>query len=506
MRRKSSGESRTTAPERPVRSLSRRAFGQTLGTAAIGASTVLSGEAAARSAAQSSGSSDRYYQFPSGFLWGCATAAYQVEGAAEADGRGPSIWDTFSHKPGKVKLNQNGDVSDDDYHRYKEDVHLLTDLGAKCYRFSVSWPRVFPQGTGTPNARGIAFYDRLVDELLAHGIEPFCTLFHWDLPQVLQDRFGGWESRETSKAFGDYAGYVAQKLSDRVHHFFTMNEFSSFIDLGYRDGRFAPGLRLGPAALNNARHNAVLAHGLAVQAIRAQGKPGTKVGLAENPQVCVPVIETEAHIKASEKAMRLVNAPYLTVILEGRYPEEYLRREGNGAPKFTPEDLKAIGSPLDFVGVNVYTPTYVRAAETEPGFAVVPHPSSSPHMASDWLFVGPEALYWGPRHIHKIWNVPELYITENGTSSSDKPAPDGHIYDTDRVMYLRNYLINLHRGVREGVPVRGYFVWSLMDNFEWADGYTLRFGIYYVDYKTQKRIPKLSASFYRETIAENAVL
>jgi beta-glucosidase len=484
------------------RPFSRRAFGRTLSTAAIGASALVSEEVGV----QAAGGSGKYYSFPDGFLWGCATAAFQVEGAAETDGRGPSIWDTFSHIPGKVKLNQSGDVADDHYHHYKEDVRLLKELGAKCYRFSVSWPRVFPQGAGTPNDRGIAFYDRLVDELLASGIEPFCTLFHWDLPQVLQDRFGGWQSRETSKAFGEYAGYVAGKLSDRVRHFFTMNEFSSFIDIGYRDGRFAPGLQLGPAKLNQTRHNAVLAHGLAVQAIRAQSKPGTKVGLAENLQICAPVIETEAHVAASEKATRILNAQYLTVILEGQYPEEYLRQQGDAAPKFTPEDLKVIGSPLDFVGVNCYTPVYIRAADNEAGFVQVPRPPSYPHMASDWLFVGPEGLYWGPRHIHKIWKVQELYITENGTSSADKMAADGHVYDTDRVMYLRNYLVNLHRAVREGVPVRGYFLWSLMDNFEWADGYTLRFGLYYVDYATQKRIPKLSASYYRETIAANAVL
>jgi beta-glucosidase len=218
------------------------------------------------------------------------------------------------------------------------------------------------------------------------------------------------------------------------------------------------------------------------------------------------VIETEAHIKASEQATRVLNAQYLTVILEGRYPDEYLRQQGDAAPKFTPEDLKVIGSPVDFVGVNCYTPVYIRAADNEAGFMQIPRPSSYPHMASEWLFVGPEGLYWGPRHIHKIWKVQELYITENGTSSSDKMAADGLVYDTDRVMYLRNYLVNLHRAVREDVPVRGYFLWSLMDNFEWADGYTLRFGLYYVDYATQKRTPKLSASYYRETIAANAVL
>lgn len=477
--------------------LSRRNFGKTVGAAALAAPLP---SFAFRAPNQD------YYAFPNGFLWGCATAAYQVEGGAREGGRGPSIWDTFSHKPGKIFHNQTGDVADDDYHLYKQDIGLLKDLGAKSYRFSVSWPRIFPAGTGQPNQAGIDFYSRLVDELGANGIQPFCTLFHWDLPQALQDRVGGWESRDTSKAFGDYAGYVASKLSDRVKHFFTMNEFSSFIDLGYRDGHFAPGLKLPPARLNQARHCAVLAHGLAVQAIRAQAQPGTKVGLAENPSICIPIIESKEQIEAAKKAMRLVNASYLTVIMEGKYPQEYLDEEGANAPKFTAEDLKIIGSPLDFVGTNVYGPKWVRADDSAKGFALAPNPASYPHMASPWLFVGPDSLYWAPRHISEIWGVKEIYITENGCSSSDVPAPDGHIYDTDRVMYLRSYLHSLHRALTEGFPVRGYFLWSLMDNFEWADGYGLRFGIYYVDYETQKRTPKLSAEFYRQTIAHNAIM
>ncbi|MBV9762386.1 MAG: beta-glucosidase [Acidobacteriaceae bacterium] len=487
--------------------LSRRAFGKWAGGAALASSAAGTvGGAGARQGLEAATPRETYYKFPDGFLWGCATAAYQVEGGAKNGGRGPSIWDTFSHTPGKVHNNETGDVSDDDYHLYKEDIRLLKSLGAKVYRFSVSWPRIFPQGAGEPNPQGIDFYNRLVDELLAKGIQPYCTLFHWDLPQALQDRVGGWQSRETAQAFGEYAGYVAGKLSDRVQHFFTTNEFSSFIDLGYRDGKFAPGLTLPAAELNQARHNAVLAHGLGVQAIRAKGKPGTKVGIAENFNIPVPVIEAEPHIKASVQAMRVLNAPYLTVIMEGKYVEEYLRKEGAAAPKFTAEDLKIISSPLDFVGMNVYTPTYVRADDSAPGFAVVRPPASYPHMASEWLSVGPEALYWAPRHLGEIWNVKEMYVTENGCSSADTVTADGHVYDTDRVMYLRNYMIHLHRAVTENFPVRGYFLWSLMDNFEWADGYGLRFGLYYVDYKTEKRIAKLSAHFYQNVIERNSIV
>ena len=479
--------------------LSRRTFGKGVGAAAalVSAPSLLQ--------AQGHPQAD-FYKFPDGFLWGCATAAYQIEGGAKADGRGTSIWDTFSHMPGKIHNNDTGDVADDSYHLYKEDVRMLKWLGARIYRFSTSWPRIFPQGTGQPNEKGIAYYDRLVDELLTNGIQPYCTLFHWDLPQTLQDRYKGWQSRETSQAFGDYAGYVASKLSDRVKYFFTTNEFSSFVDLGHSVGIHAPGLRLPPAQLNQVRHNAVLAHGLAVQAIRAKGKEGTKVGLADNLLSGIPIIEAEPHIKASAQATRFLNAQYLTVIMEGKYMEEYLQQQGAAAPRFTPEDLKIISSPLDFLGINIYTPVYVRASDSPGGFEQIKNPASYPHMASPWLSIGPEALYWAPRHVTEIWNAKEIYVTENGCSSADVLTPDGHVYDTDRVMYLRNYISKLRRAAVEGYPVRGYFLWSLMDNFEWADGYSLRFGIYYVDFKTLKRYPKTSAHWYRELVSRNAVV
>jgi beta-glucosidase len=481
-----------------LKRVSRRSFAKAAGVAALGSSARVSlGDD--RPAPQAG-----HAIFPAGFLWGTATAAYQVEGAAKEDGRGASIWDTFSHTPGKVKNGDTGDVADDHYHRYKEDVQLMKALGVRGYRFSVAWPRVFPAGDGAPNPKGLDFYDRVVDELLANGIEPFCTLYHWDLPQALQDR-GGWESRDTSKAFADYAGYVAAHLSDRVTHFFTINEFGAFVELGYNIGIHAPGLKLPPGRLNQLRHNAVLGHGLAVQAIRAKGKAGTRVGLAENMLPCVPVIETPEHVEASERATRELSAPYMTVIQEGRYTDAYLAKAGADAPRFTAEELRTIGSPLDFTGVNVYAPVYVRADDSPAGFAVVAPPASYPHMATPWLTVGPEALYWAPRHIARLWKAKAIYITENGTASADVLTPAGVVYDTDRIMYLRNYLGSLHRAVSEGIPVRGYFLWSLMDNFEWADGYSSRFGIHYVDFATQKRTPKLSASFYREVIARNGV-
>jgi beta-glucosidase len=483
---------------------SRRNFAKIIGSAALGA-TALPAAASVQTEIGQAQQNNQAGKFPKGFLWGSATASYQVEGAVKEDGRGATIWDTFSHTPGKTVDGATGDTADDHYHRYKEDVQLMKSMGVKTYRFSIAWSRIFPDGTGQPNAKGLDFYNRLVDELLKNGIEPFATLYHWDLPQALQDKNGGWESRDTSKAFADYAGYAAEKLSDRVKHFFTINEFGAFVELGYRIGIHAPGLQLPAARFNQTRHHAVLGHGLAVQAIRARAKAGTRVGLAENMNICVPVIETAEHIEAATRATRELNAQYMTVIQEGKYTDLYLANAGGDAPKFTAEDLKIISSPLDFVGINIYTPTYVRADGSAQGFAVVPHPKSFPHMASFWLFVGPEALYWGPRHVNKIWGAKEIYITENGCSSSDIPAGDGTVYDTDRVMYLRNYLTQLQRATAEGIPVKGYFLWSLMDNFEWADGYTNRFGLHYVDYNTQKRTPKLSAAFYKEVIARNGL-
>lgn len=441
-------------------------------------------------------------QFPPGFVWGCATAAYQIEGGVHEGGRGQSIWDVFSHTPGKTWHGDTGDVADDSYHLYKEDVRLLKNLGVGAYRMSIAWPRIFPEGKGQPSQAGLDYYKRVLDELLANRITPYVTLFHWDLPAALA---GGWQSRATAQAFADYAAYVSRQLSDRVQHFMTTNEFVCFTDLGYKVGHFAPGLKLPSAQANQVRHHGILAHGLAVQAIRANA-PTAQVGLAENAQVFVPVIEDRANMEAARRATREENAPFLTTLLEGAYPSSYLEREGANAPRVQPGDMKAIGSRLDFVGLNVYTPRYVRADGSERGYAIEPYPASYPHMASPWLYLGPECIYWAVRNVSEIWSPRGIYITENGCSSADALTPDGRIEDTDRIMYLRNHLTNLQRAVTEGFPVRGYFLWSLLDNFEWTDGYSKRFGIHYVDYKTLKRTPKRSAEWYRSAIARNAVV
>ncbi|HXI08056.1 MAG: GH1 family beta-glucosidase [Bradyrhizobium sp.] len=482
---------------------SRRHFAKLAGFSALG----LAGPAAAAET-KSKTAPARFAPapFPKGFVWGTATSSYQIEGAVSEDGRGPSIWDTFSHTAGKIADHSNGDRANEHYFRYKEDVQLIKRLGVRAYRFSIAWPRVFPDGTGTPNPKGLDFYNRLIDELLANGIEPYATLYHWDLPQALEDRVGGWRSTETSKAFGDYSGYVAARISDRVRNIFTLNEAGRFLNFGYGWGVDAPGLKLPTAELNQARHNVVLGHGLAVQAIRASARKGTRVGMAENIAACVPAFATPEHIRATETATRELNAGLLGVTLEGKYTDGFLEYSGKDAPKFTPDELKIIGSKTDFVGLNIYAPQfYIAASDKKPGWAVLPFPTSFPHMNSEWLRIGPEVIYWTPKIAAKIWNIDTIYISENGTSSEDRLRDDGKIYDLDRVSFLRNYLTQLQRATSEGVPVKGYFLWSLMDNFEWIFGYEKRFGVYHVDFQTQARTPKLSAEFFRDVVAKNAI-
>ena len=457
-------------------------------------------------------------QFPDGFSWGVATSAYQIEGAWDEDGKGASIWDTFTHTPGNIRNDDTGDVANDHYHRYKEDVALIQSLGATAYRFSIAWPRIFPQGTGQPNKPGLDFYSRLVDELLAAGIEPFATLYHWDLPQTLQDKHGGWRSKETSKAFADYAGYVAEQLGDRVKHYFTINEFRSFVEGGYQvvdvkvGGKTlqlggAPGMRLSDSELKQVRHHAVLGHGLAVEAIRAYAPAGTKVGFAENIRVAVPIIDEPDHVKAAETATREGNAAFMTVMLEGKYTEAYLAEAGGDSPKFTDDELTTIASPLDFVGINVYRPGwYVEPSDEPPGYREIPINASHPKMQSSWHVLDPEVMYWAPRQMQSIWGATSIFITENGCAASDVVAENGKVYDSDRVMFLRACLTQLQRATAEGVPVDGYFLWSAQDNFEWIYGYGNRFGIIYVDFKTQKRIPKLSAEWFRVAARQNMVV
>ena len=479
--------------------LSRRSFGRLLGLSASVAALPSAALAVGKPTQPATGR-----HFPPEFLWGTATSAYQIEGATTDDGRGVSIWDTFAHLKGRTYTGENGDIADDHFHRYREDVAIMRTLGIQAYQFSVAWPRIFPHGMGAPNPKGLDFYNRMIDLLLASGIEPWCTLYHWDLPQGLEDK-GGWQSRDTAKAFADYAGYVAKHLSDRVRNFITMSEITTFVDEGYRYGTDAPGLRLPIGTISQVTHIALLGHGLGVQAVRANALPGTRVGIADNAVSTCPVIETAENIAAARIAYREENARVLTPIHEGRYTDHFLKNLGADAPTFTAEEMEIIRVPLDFTGLNIYEPTWVRGSEEAPGYEVLDLPKSYPHLAAGWLQFGPEGMYWSPRFAQSLWGVKNLYITENGAASFDVPTERGEVLDTDRILFLRSYLAQLQRATAEGIPVKGYFLWSLIDNYEWSDGYAMRFGITYVDYATRKRTVKLSGEFYKEVIARNGM-
>ena len=486
--------------------LSRRQFTKAIGAlvAACAAPMAMKTRAATTASEASQGDATTKHAFPTGFTWGTATAAYQIEGAVKEDGRGASIWDVFSHVPGNTVDGATGDVADDSYHRYPEDIALMRNLGVRAYRFSVAWPRIFPDGTGKPNPKGVDHYKKLIDALLAAGIKPYCTLYHWDLPEALQ-RKGGWQNRDTAKAFADYAGYMAGQLDGRVQHFMTMNEISTFISNGYGSTAMAPGLGLKGQALQQARHYALLGHGLAVQAIRAATNAKTKVGSAEGIDASMPAFDAPEHVAAARKAAVEENAGYLTAMHTGRYTDLYLKTLGADAPKFTPEEMRIIGSKTDFQGLNIYTGNYYIAADNMRGYEAVPFPESYPRMQSSWIQFAPDALYWGPKLMAEELHISDIYITENGTSSTAAPDAEGRVLDIDRIMFLRQYLGELQRAIADGVPVRGYFLWSLLDNFEWSRGYSERFGLTWVDYATQKRTPKLSSQFYRHVIARNAI-
>lgn len=420
------------------------------------------------------------------FLWGVATSAYQIEGATQEDGRGPSIWDTFARRPGAIRDGSTGEPACDHYHRYEEDIALMQSLGVGVYRFSVAWPRILPEGRGRINPKGLAFYDRLVDRLLAAGITPFLTLYHWDLPQALEDR-GGWRSRETAFAFAEYAEAVARTLADRVPFFATLNEPWCSAFLGHWTGEHAPGLRNLEAALR-AAHHLLLGHGLAVEALRAAG--AKRVGIVLN---FAPVYGEDP--EAVDVADRYHNRYFLDPILGRGYPESPFQD-----PPPTPilsRDLELVARPLDFLGVNYYAP--VRVA---PGTGPLPVrylPPEGPVTAMGWE-VYPEGLYHLLKRLGREVPWP-LYITENGAAYPDLWTGEAVVEDPERVAYLEAHVEAALRAREEGVDLRGYFVWSLMDNFEWAFGYTRRFGLYYVDFPSQRRIPKRSALWYRERIA-----
>ncbi|MDX2185964.1 MAG: GH1 family beta-glucosidase [Opitutaceae bacterium] len=444
-------------------------------------------------------------QFPKNFVWGVATAAAQIEGAAWEDGKGASVWDAFARKPGAVAGGDTLDVACDHYHRYREDVAMMRKLGFPHYRFSVAWPRIFPNGDGPVNAKGLAFYDRLVDCLLKNGITPWATLFHWDLPQALEEQ-GGWRSRRVVDTFARYADAVVECLGDRVKHWITLNEIHCFTLFAYGGGGKAPGTNEGAAIVNQTYHHALVCHGHAVRAVREFGGRGARVGLTDNSFIHVPVTETEADIAAAKRAFVEDNIRTLDPIYRGAYDEGYLKAEGRNRPKVEEGDFDLISLPTDFLGQNIYTGWFVRA-DKKGKVERVPFPHQYPTTAlTTWLRLLPQAIYWGPRLAAELYGVKEIYITENGAGYDEDYSAGAEVPDTHRRELVRNYLGEVHRAIAAGVPIKGYFLWSLMDNFEWQDGYSKRFGIVHVDYATQKRTPKLSARWYSQVIAKNALV
>jgi beta-glucosidase len=448
-------------------------------------------------------------RFPDGFLWGVATAAYQIEGAVREDGRGQSTWDTFVHQPGRVRDGDTGDVATDHYHRYREDVALMRDLGVDAYRFSFAWPRILPEGKGKPNPKGLDFYDRLLDELLAAGVKPAATLFHWDTPQALEDA-GGWLERDITARFAEYAQVVGQRFADRVHLWMPLNEPVVVTMYGHALGTHAPGKALGFGALPVA-HHLLLAHGLAVRALREAGCGN--IGIASNHAPTMAASDAEDDTFAADIFDTLVNWTFADPILRGKYPADELAA---AMPGPVAEDLKVISEPLDWFGINYYQPAWVGApsqagsdrqvtegAGLPPGLPFELRPSpDGPRTDFGWSII--------PDGLHRIVTafaerygdaLPPLYITESGCSYHDAPGADGRVADQDRIAYHDAHLRALHRAIADGVDIRGYFAWSLMDNFEWAAGNRERFGLVHVDYDTLARTPKDSFFWYRDLIA-----
>lgn len=443
--------------------------------------------------------------FPRGFVWGVATAAPQIEGASAEGGKGPSIWDTFAREPGRVHGGDTLDPACDHYRRFHQDFALMQRLGVKHHRLSLAWPRIFPSGRGPVNPKGLGFYDRLLDAMLARGITPWVTLFHWDLPQALEDA-GGWTARATVDAFAVYADTVVRAFGDRVRHWITLNEIVCFTRYAYgRGARKAPGRTESEQVVNQTYHHALLCHGHGVRAVREHGRRGSRVGLTDNPTVAVPVTETPADIAAARQVFRTENIRVLDPLHRGRYSAEYFQVVGRDRPRVGRGDFDLISLSTDFLGLNLYSGHFVRAGrDGRP--EMVPFPPEYPRASSPWLNLVPQSLYWGPRHVRDLYGAQECYITENGAGYDEPAAARTGLDDLHRREYLRQCLLELRRAITDGVRVRGYFLWSFLDNFEWQDGYARRFGIVHVDFRTQRRTPKLSAGWYSTVMRLNRVV
>jgi beta-glucosidase len=443
--------------------------------------------------------------FPKNFVWGAATAAYQIEGAAYEDGKGLNTWDIFSKRPGMTFQGHSGDEACDHYHRWKEDVGLMKEIGLQAYRFSISWARVLPEGTGKINQKGLNFYDRLVDALLEARITPWATLFHWDYPYSLYCR-GGWLNRDAADWFAEYTQAVAKKLGDRMKHWITLNEPVCFIALGHQDGIHAPGDKMGLKQVLTAAHNTFRAHGKAVQTLRSCVKHA-KLGLASVGLPKSPASKSKADIDAARTATFSVpnshwnNAWWMDPLLLGKYPEDGLKIFGSAnIPEIKSGDMREMCQPLDFFGVNIYQHEVWRAGKDgKPEKATFP--PGIPMTTMEWP-VTPEALYWGPKFFHERYHLP-IAITENGMGNCDCISLDGAVHDPQRIDFTQRYLLELGRAAADGVPIEAYFYWSLLDNFEWGYGFRQRFGLTYVDYPTQRRILKDSARWYAKVIKTN---
>ncbi len=447
--------------------------------------------------------------FKNDFAWGVATAAYQIEGAWKSDGKGLNVWDVFTHEPSKIYEGHNGDVACDHYHRYQEDVRLMHELGIKAYRFSISWSRVIPDGTGAVNEEGVRFYSDLIDELLKYGIEPYITLFHWDYPYELH-RKGGWLNDDSVQWFAEYACKVVELYSDRVKYFITMNEPQVFIGDGYVRGTNAPGLKCGFKDVFQIAHNVLKAHGAAVIAMREAAKSEIKIGYAPTCTAYYPATNKQEDIEAAKKY--LFASPPLSgdvmwnvswwsdPVIFGRYPQDGLERYKDYLPDITEADMMLISQPIDFYCQNIYNGKAVSMGQNgEP--EVQMRYEGFPKTAIQWP-ITPECLYWGPRFLYERYGLP-LFITENGMSAHDVVSMDGCVHDPNRIDFLHRYLLEMEKASDDGVDLRGYFLWSFLDNFEWTKGYSDRFGIVYVNYQTQERTLKDSAYWYRDWIKDH---
>jgi beta-glucosidase len=432
-----------------------------------------------------------FIQFPPGFTWGVATSAFQIEGASSADGKGPSIWDTFCGNPANIKDGSNGDVACDHYHRYRDDVALMSSLGVDAYRFSMSWPRVQPAGKGAWNEAGFDFYARLLDALEEKGIAPHLTLYHWDLPQALQDE-GGWLARDTAHRFAEYAHEVARRFGDRLATIATHNEPWCTANLGYGNAQFAPGVADAKQAIQ-VSHHLLLSHGLAMQAMRAAA-PRARLGIVLNQWTADPATDSEADRALAELEYARSVQWFMDPICKGRYPELALRAHGANAPVVREGDLEAIHQPLDFLGVNYYFRAFC-SAENPPR-----EPARELGVTDMGWEIYPQGLTELLVKLKGEYDLPPVYITENGMANVDEVA-DGRVDDRARIDFVARHLAALQAAMAQGVDVRGYFLWSLLDNFEWNSGYSKRFGIVYVDYANQRRTPKASALWYRDFIA-----